>query len=211
LGLASFYRRLVQNFAETARPLTQLTRKNQEFTWGIAQQEAFEAQKQKLCSTPVLAFPDFDQPFILTTDASKVDVAAILSQVQNGTERSVAYASLQQSKPEQAYSVSEAELLAVVWAAKHFRCYFYGKTFYSKDRPRSPYLLKEFFKHQCETNALVAETAEQSFVVEHRAGTKIPRVGALSRHVGTIVDKSKLSLFTCRSGKRPLLQTAKSR
>jgi hypothetical protein len=46
LGLASFYRRLVQNFAETARPLTQLTRRNQEFAWGFAQLEAFDALKQ---------------------------------------------------------------------------------------------------------------------------------------------------------------------
>jgi hypothetical protein len=45
-----------------------------------------------MCTTPVLAFPNFDQPFILTTDASKIAVAAILSQVQNGTERPVAYA-----------------------------------------------------------------------------------------------------------------------
>jgi hypothetical protein len=67
----------------------------------------------------VLAFPNFDQPFILT-DASKIAVAAILSQVQNGTERPVAYANRQLNKPEQAYSASEAELLAVVWAAKHF-------------------------------------------------------------------------------------------
>ena len=38
LGLASFYRRLVQNFAKTAKPLTILTRKNREFTWGLEKQ-----------------------------------------------------------------------------------------------------------------------------------------------------------------------------
>ena len=129
LGLTSFYRRFVPKFAETAKPLTKLTRKGQEFNWGPSQQEAFDELKAKLCTTPVLAYPNFDLLFILTTDASKVAVAAILSQVQNGLERSVAYASRQLNKPEQAYSASEAELLALVWATKHFRCYLYGKRF----------------------------------------------------------------------------------
>ena len=47
--------------------------------------------KDKLCTAPVLAYPNFDLPFILTTDASKVAVAAILSQVQSGVERPIAY------------------------------------------------------------------------------------------------------------------------
>jgi len=93
LGLASFYRRLVPNFAESAKPLTKLTRKNQEFVWGPSQKEAFENLKTKLCTTPVLAYPNFDLPFILTTDASKVAVAAILTQEQDGIERPIAYAS----------------------------------------------------------------------------------------------------------------------
>jgi hypothetical protein len=59
-----------------------------------------------------LAFPDFSQPFILTTDASKIAVAAVLSQVQDGVERPIAYASRQLNKPEQNYSASEEELLA---------------------------------------------------------------------------------------------------
>jgi len=53
LGLTSFYRRLVPNFAESVKPLTKLTRKNQEFVWGPSQQEAFEKFKTKLCTTPV--------------------------------------------------------------------------------------------------------------------------------------------------------------
>jgi hypothetical protein len=62
----------------------------------------------------VLTYPNFDQPFILTTGASKVAAAAILSQVQNGLERPDVYASRQQNKAVQAYSASETELFAVV-------------------------------------------------------------------------------------------------
>jgi len=63
ISLASFYRRLVPNFAETAKPLTALTRKNQEFTCGPSQQEAFDNLKLKLSTTPVLAFPNFSLLF----------------------------------------------------------------------------------------------------------------------------------------------------
>ena len=75
------------------------------------------------------AYPNFDLPFIFITDVSKKAVAAILLQVQNGLERPVAYASRQLNKAEQSYSALEAELLALVWAAKYFRCYLYVKRF----------------------------------------------------------------------------------
>jgi len=65
----------------------------------------------------------------LTTDASKVAVAAILSRVQDGVERPISYASRKMNKAEQNYSATETETCAVQWATKHFRCYFYDKKF----------------------------------------------------------------------------------
>jgi hypothetical protein len=95
LGLASFYRRLVPNFAEIVKPLTVLTRKDQEFNWGPQQQVFFQSMKDRLCTAPVLAYPNFSQPFIPTTGASKMALGAILSQVQGGLEKPLAYASRQ--------------------------------------------------------------------------------------------------------------------
>jgi hypothetical protein len=120
----------------------------------------------------VLAFPAFDQPFILTTDASKIAVAAILSQVQNGTERPVAYASRQLNKPEQAYSASEAELLAVVWAAKHFRCYLYGKRFTVKTDHAALTYLKNFSVTNAKLMSWSLKLSELDFVVEHEQGPR---------------------------------------
>jgi len=77
----------------------------------------------------VLAYSNFELPFILTTDASKVAVAATLSQVQDGVENPIAYASRQLNKAEQSYAASEIEMLALVWVTKYFRCYLYGKKF----------------------------------------------------------------------------------
>jgi hypothetical protein len=112
--LASFYKRSVPNFTENAKPLSQLTRKGQEFSWGLRQQEAFESLKERLCTTPVLGYPNFKLPFILKTDGSKTAIGAILSQIQDGVERPLAYASRQLNTAEQAYSASEVELLASV-------------------------------------------------------------------------------------------------
>src|SRR5215469_5563551 len=126
-----------------AKPLTKLTRKGQEFSWGLSQQEAFEGLKEKLCTTPVLAYPNIKLPFILTTDASKTAVAAILSQVQDGVERPLAYASRQLNSAEQAYSASEAEMLALVWATKYFRL-LAGNKIRGPNRSRSVNLLTQF-------------------------------------------------------------------
>jgi len=123
LGLASFYRRLIQEFATVGKPLTEPTKKDRPFIWSESQQKAFESIMEKLCTAPVLAYPNFDLPFILTTDASQVTVAAILSQVQNGVERPIAYASRQMNRAEKSNSASEIEMLALVWAKKYFRCY----------------------------------------------------------------------------------------
>jgi hypothetical protein len=71
----------VPNFAQHAKPLTELLRMDSTFKWEQRQQSAFEKLKEALCSDQVLAYPDFKAPFILTTDASKYAIAAIVSQV----------------------------------------------------------------------------------------------------------------------------------
>jgi hypothetical protein len=76
LGFTSFYRMLVPRFAEFAKPMTPLIRKDTYFNWESSQQAAFEKLKDVICSEHVLAYPDFKSQFILTTDASKVAVAA---------------------------------------------------------------------------------------------------------------------------------------
>jgi hypothetical protein len=78
--------------------------------------------KDRLCTTPLLAYPNFDLPFILMTDTAKVAVAAALSQAQDGVQQPTAYSGRQMNKAEQAYSASEAEMLALVWTTKYFCC-----------------------------------------------------------------------------------------
>jgi hypothetical protein len=129
IGLAGYYRKFIENFSKLAKPLTKLTRKGEKFTWSIEQQNAFELLKEKLTTAPVLNYPDFSKEFIVTTDASDFAIGAILSQGVVGQDRPIAYASRVLCKAEQNYNTTEKELLAIVWAVKHFRPYLYGVRF----------------------------------------------------------------------------------
>ena len=127
LGLVSFYRWPVPDFAHKAKTPTVLTRKDQMFIWGQKQQEAFETLKDRPCTAPMLSYPEFKLRFILATDASGTGISAILSQVQNGAERVIGYASRQKNRSERVLSASESDLLTVVWTTKHFRPILLGK------------------------------------------------------------------------------------
>ena len=127
LGLASSYRRFVERFATLACPLHALTRKNAVFAWTKECQVAFESLKTKLVDAPVLAFPNFNETFLLETDACVKGLGAVLSQKQSDScFHPVAYASRSLSAPEKNYSITELETLAVVWAIQHFHAYLYG-------------------------------------------------------------------------------------
>lgn len=128
IAFANYYRKHIENFAKICIPLNKLTRKNMKFVWTKDCQTSFETLKTKFMNPPILDYPDFNQAnkFVLHTDASGYAIGAVLS---NKNGRPVAYASRALNKAENNYSTIEKELLAVVWAIKHFRPYLYGKKF----------------------------------------------------------------------------------
>lgn len=93
LGLAGYYRCFVPNFSRLSQALTKLLKKNQEFNWTSLQQDSFESLKNILCSEPILQYPDFSKPFILTTDASNYPIGSILSKGEVPSDLTIAYAS----------------------------------------------------------------------------------------------------------------------
>ena len=82
MGLASYYRRFVPQFAKIANPLHRLTCKGATFQWSEDCQAAFLELKKRLMNPPVLAYPNFDLDFVLETDASHQGLGAVLSQRQ---------------------------------------------------------------------------------------------------------------------------------
>ena len=90
-ALAGYYRRFIKDFSKIAKPLNDLTKKNQKFHWGEKQETSFQTLKRKLCEDPILRFPDFTKQFTLTTDASDYAVGAVLSQEIDGFDLSPTY------------------------------------------------------------------------------------------------------------------------
>ena len=93
LGLAGYYRKFIKDFAKIAKPLSDLTSKNSKSSWNSQHQLAFEELRDRLCTAPILKYPDFSQPFVVTTDASGFALGAVLSQGKIGEDTPVAYAS----------------------------------------------------------------------------------------------------------------------
>ena len=131
LGLASYYRRFIPNFAEITAPMAQLTQKK-EIVWTEECIRSFETIKKKLTNAPVLGFPSQSEKFYLDTDASNNSIGAVLSQIQNGQEKVIAYGSRTLTKAEKNYSVTRKELLALVYFMQHFRYYLLGRPFVAR-------------------------------------------------------------------------------
>ena len=98
--LYSYYRRFVLDFAKIAKPLHRLTEKGRQFIWTAECEKAFVLLKTKMTSAPIFAMPDFEKPFTLDTDAGAYAMGAVLSQVINGIERPIVFASKTMSKSE---------------------------------------------------------------------------------------------------------------
>eukprot|EP00253_Pinus_taeda_P029186 PITA_29186 len=77
IGICTYYRKFVKGFLQLAAPLTDLTRKGA-FSWSDTVQQAFDRLKEVMSSCPVLALPDFTQPFVLQCDASGEGISAVL-------------------------------------------------------------------------------------------------------------------------------------
>lgn len=131
VAFANYYRRFIRNFANIAYPLNALSKKNIPFEWSSECESAFHTLKNCLINPPILDYPDFSEnnTFTLSTDASKIGLGAVLS---NSNGKVVAYASRNLKPAETRYPVIELELLAIVWAIRHFRPYLYGKKFIIK-------------------------------------------------------------------------------
>ncbi|GBC41210.2 enzymatic polyprotein, putative [Rhizophagus irregularis DAOM 181602=DAOM 197198] len=130
LGLCSYYRRFIKGFSKIAKPLLNLTKKNEKFEWKEEQQEAFDVLRTKLTENPILVYPDFSREFILITDGSKIGLGAVLAQM-NGENKEVviAYASRSTVGAEKNYPPTELECLAVFWGIQHFQKYLVGRKF----------------------------------------------------------------------------------
>ncbi len=200
LGLAGYYRRFIQNFADIAKPLTTLLQKDKEFKWNYKEQEAFDHLINSLCSAPVLQFPDLNKPFIITTDASGYAIGAILSQGEIGYDKPIAYISRVLKSSELNYHTYEKEALAIMFAIKAFRIYIYGTKF-TIVTDHKPLLSLKSADNNAKVQKWRLKLSEYDFDIVYKPGKYNVNADALSRNpvnvnVTTRAQKAKLSKET---------------
>ena len=137
VGLVGHYRHFIKGFAKIAAPLYDLTsgdnkdKKSEHVDLSPEAREALDHLKAACLQAPILAFPDFNKPFLLETDASRRGLGAVLSQKQaDGWYHPIAYASQVMNETEQRYHSNKQEFLALKWAVtEQFHEYLspYGK------------------------------------------------------------------------------------
>ena len=210
LGLAGYYRRFIPNFGTIAQPLTAKTHKDalkNSFIWDDIDQKAFDTLRTCLVTPPVLAYPDFNLEFLLFTDACDYGIGSVLSQIQDGVEKQIAYASRQLKPSEKKYATVEKEALAVVFSIKHFRHYLLDKPFtvISDHRPL------QWLENQKENNGRLGRwailLAGTNYKIKYRPGRIHQNADCLSRlRVSHIrIENSEIDIWASQAAD-PLCQ-----
>ncbi|GJT27620.1 reverse transcriptase domain-containing protein [Tanacetum coccineum] len=144
LGHAGFYRRFIKDFSKIARPLTKLLEKDTPFEFDDECRRAFESLKEKPICAPVIVSPNWNLPFELMCDASDFAIGAVLGQKDGKTFHPMYVASKTLNSAQQKYTVTEKELMAVVFAFDKFRSYLIlSKTIVHTDHSALRHLFKK--------------------------------------------------------------------
>ena len=182
LGLACYYRRFVKGFSDIATPLHRLLRKDTDFNWSQSCDDAFNLLKQKLTSSPILAFPDMQKPFFLSVDASGSAIGFILGQ-HDAEEREVviSYGGRSLRGTEVKWSICERECLALVEAIKQFHPYLSHNHFTVYSDNIALKWLQKIKDQNGRLGRWSIKLQGYHFTVIHKAGVRNQNADALSR------------------------------
>lgn len=121
-GLLGYYRKFIPDFAIYAKPIYNLIGESK-LIWSDECERSFQHLKTALCGQVELFLPDLNMEFIITCDASRKGLAAILAQEKDGIRYPIWFASRTLRPAETRYSVSEIELLGILFGVEKFRPY----------------------------------------------------------------------------------------
>ena len=189
LGLANYYRRFIKGFSEIASPLNALTKKGVKFFWSAV---AFDRLKRALISAPVLAFPNFDEQFLLYVDAGSTGIGFALAQVENGKKVVTAYNGRGLNQAERNYTTTEREAHALVEGIKKFQPYLHADRKFEVYRNHSSlrWLMNYDATGRLARWALLLQ--QYNFEIIHRPGCQNGNADALSRRPYPNTDLSAL-------------------
>jgi transposase InsO family protein len=129
LGLVNYYKRFIPDMAGQLAPLFAMLKKEQKFTWTPERNQAFEQVRKIFHEHLNLIHPNFDKGFILKTDASDEAISGVLVQMEGEIEQPIYFASRILQKSEKCYTVTEKELLAIVYCVNKLKYYLMGRHF----------------------------------------------------------------------------------
>lgn len=180
LGICGYYRAHIENFATLCWPLYQMLHKDTEFKWTDTEQAIWDTLKARLAQSSVLRHPDFAEPFVIQTDASKVGLGAVLLQRIDGEERVIQFISRALHPAEVEWQTRELEALAIIWACETLRHYVVGYKFIVESDHHSLQWLKEATK-PARLVRWACRLSEYEFDIKHRPGKLNQTADALSR------------------------------
>ena len=121
LGITGYHRRFVRGYAEIARPLTELTKKDVPFEWKDEHTKAVDTLIKTITSGPVLRCPNPEEPFKLKVDASGFAIGAVLIQKdEQGIDRQVGYFSKALNSTERNYDIWDWEFMAIILGLRNW-------------------------------------------------------------------------------------------
>lgn len=180
LGLANYYRCFIKSYSSIARPLSQLLQKDG-FCWSDQANISFINLKTALCSTPVLALPDFDQSFTVETDASNVGIGAVLMQ----NNHPICFLSRSLGPKHQSLSVYEKELMQVVHAVQTWHAYLAHRPFIINTDQKSLKFLMEQKVTTPFQHMWLSKLMGYNFEIRYKQGKDKVLADALSRVTGS--------------------------
>jgi len=176
LGLTGYYRRFVKGYGILTKPLTNLLRL-QQFSWSPEAQLAFEHVKIAMTRTPVLALPNFQEPFTIETDACHDGIGAVL--MQQG--QPIAYLSKALGMKHKTLSIYEKEFLALIMAVERWRAYLQRQEFIIVTDHKSLAYLNEQNLHSEMQSKAMTRLMGLHFKIVYRKGKENVAADALSR------------------------------
>ena len=181
LGFINYHRDFIPGLAGIARPLYQLTKPKNAFSWTHECEVAFRRLKDCITSTPVLSFPNSSDLFILDTDASDHSIGAALYQVQEGREVPIGFSSMLLTPEQRKYCTTRRELLAIVAFTRHFRHYLLGQKFVVRTDHSSLSWLYRFKDPTGQLGRWLEELSQYHLQIQHRNGNLHSNADGLSR------------------------------
>ncbi|CAF0849193.1 unnamed protein product [Adineta ricciae] len=187
---AEYFRKFIPNFSRIAAPLYKYTPSSRNpdtipatSSWTLSSHEraAYDQLKHILSTDLVLHLPNYDLPFKIQTDASKVGIGAVLLQTSPEGDRPVCYLSKKFSPTQQRWPVIEQECYAIVVAIEQWRHYLHGRHFTveSDHKPLESFTIKSQLNDKCERWRLKLQSYD--FTIRHISGTTNAMADFLSR------------------------------